>query len=116
MSDGHPAPYLPPEPAGSGDLSRVTAFAVMGLLAGEPAVAHWREGEPLECDRELAVVAEGMVAAGMKVTSDGRPADLDGPPDIAAMTFVAALSEVSTATVDLMVAPPGHSAGRLRAP
>jgi hypothetical protein len=77
----------------------------MGLLAGEPAVAHWREGEALECDRELAIVARGMVAAGMKVTPDGQLADLDGPPEIAAITFVAALSEVTTATLDLVLVP-----------
>jgi hypothetical protein len=83
----------------------------MGLLAGVPAVAHWREGEALECDRELAVVARGMVAAGVKVTPGGQPADLDGPPEIAAMTFVAALSEATTATLDLVLVPPDRPPG-----
>ena len=115
MSDGRPAPPpRAPEPAGSRGLPRVTGYAIMGLLAGEPAVAHWREGEAVECDRELAVVARGMVAAGVEVTSDGQPADLDGPPEIAAMTFLAALSEVTTATLDLVLLPPDPPPGRFQ--
>lgn len=78
----------------------------MGLLAGEPVVAHWREGERLECDWELAVVANGLVAAGVQVAEGGQLADLDGPPEVAAMTLVAALSSVTTATLDLELAPP----------
>ena len=106
MSDSYRVPFRVPEPAGGGGNPRVVAFAIMGLLAGEPAVAHWREGESLECDRELAVVANGMVAAGVEVAEDGHVADLEGAPEIAAMTLVAALSEVSTATLDLAFAPP----------
>lgn len=105
MSDGYRVPFRAPEPADDGGSPRVIAFAVMGLLAGEPAVAHWREGERLECDRELAVVAHGMVAAGVQVAADGQLADLEGPPEVAAMTLAAALSEITTATLDLSVAP-----------
>jgi hypothetical protein len=45
---------------------------VMGLLGGEPVVARWPDGQPLQCDRKLAVVAQGMVAAGVEV-SPGAP-------------------------------------------
>jgi hypothetical protein len=86
----------------------------MGLLAGEQAVAHWREGEALECDRELAVVARAVVAAGMKVTPEGQPADLDGAPEIAAMTLLAALSEVTTATLDLELVSPDPAPERIQ--
>jgi hypothetical protein len=105
MSDVDRFPFRVPRPADDASPPRVIAFAIMGLLAGEPAVAHWREGERLECDRELAVVANGMVAASVQVAADGQLADLEGPPEVAAMTLAAALSEVTTATLDLSLAP-----------